>query len=435
LDEQPNGSQDRNPGNPASESEDNLATPDQVNLGGEKLQEQLREVFLSASQRLDGLDSSREDETIATFCLWRMSQEEAVKMQAIKLLESLPWRSEAVTHFLSLYKKDQDVERALRQFVGTHRVYSWHLANSLSALAEVAGPREVADICRSWLCDPTADWYLRTRAAEILSVVPGQHSFLVESLRCEQMKAGANVEATAVLRQYLALGAFEGCKSRRKQLALLQLIATDKSPLVKRLAVYLIQQPECKVNWQDLTACHGEMKEFSRLIVALGISPDAPKPCFIADTLKRMYGVTPSLSDLHPLFGADYGSAVFHLRQSVSAFHDNPNTYASSIHEFAHITIVRFYGTVLPAEGGLMESDYSHLIQRQPFTAKLPQGNTVWGKLGHLRNRAVHPFDRSTKSSSKKVTTKEAEDLLKGLGYALQELFDEWLKAWQATPA
>jgi hypothetical protein len=328
-----------------------------------------------------------------------------------------------------------DIAKKLREFLATHDVYSWHRANVLSALYKVAGPKSVADICRNWLSDPQQDWYLRTIAARILIEVPRQHAYLTECLQNEQEKSTRNAEETAILRQELAFGAFQRIKSPEKQLTLFRIICRDASPIVRRLAVYLLQQPECKVKWDNLKPFHKELSIYSELIQALGISPDAPRPCLISQTLSTMYNVSRLPEDLRPLYLSHYDKAVEHLRSSVVAFHDHRLTdeYISNFHQFIHLTLVAFYQQVLPSESGLFDG-YAALTDRKAFSEKLPRGLDTWKtRLGPMRNRVEHPIDKNTKLHSTKITNGEVEYLFKQLPLALQELFDVWLRELAAS--
>lgn len=250
----------------------------------------------------------------------------------------------------------------------------------------------------------------------------------MECLQREQEKIRNNefAEETAILRQELAYGAFQKIRAKRKQEAVFRQICEDKSPLLHRLAIYLLQQPECLVTWADLNVYHLNMSRFSELVKAVDISTDAPKLCFIAQTLKTTYKVTLQHNDLRNFYGNEYDAAVEHLRMSESAYHSTPNEYIRMFHQFAHITLIAFYQYVLPSESGLYERDYSGLTNQKTFSEKVPRGLDTWKRLGSLRNRVDHPIDRKTKTHSKKITVKEAEDTLKELQVALQELFDVW---------
>ena len=390
------------------------------------VQEQLRDKFLESLSLLDDSDRGKEAESSLTFCLNRLEPHSSVRQQVIGLLPRLPWRSEAVTRCLSRFKDDLTVVQKLQEFIADHDVYSWHRANALWALYQVGGTTSVKSICRDWLADTQFDWYARTVAARILTEIPGQHAFLIECLQREQDLKKETPEETSILRHQLAFGAFQRIKSSKKQLALFRLICTDKSPLVRRLFIYLLQQPECKVTWDNLMAHHQDIGELSEIIRALGISSDAPQPCFIAQTLASMYGVILSSDDLRPFYRSHYVEAVRHLRDSVSAYHQSTNAYVGTFHQFAHLTLIAFYEHVLPSEGGLFDG-YAALTDRKAIKELLSRGIDTWRRLGSMRNRVDHPVDKVTKTHSKKIAVKEVEDLSKELRVSLQELFDIWL--------
>lgn len=398
----------------------------------QKLQQQLREKFLEAFALLDNQDREKEAESNVTFCLYRIEPHELIREQVLSLLSRLPWRSEAVSSCLARFKNNSNVAEQLRTFITEHNVYSWHRANSLWALYQV-GAKSVASLCRAWLADIQLDWYARTIAARILTEVPDQHAYFMECLQREQNRSNGDAEETALLRQELAYGAFQRIKSFKKQLALFRLICMDQSPLLQRLAVYLLQQPECKVTWDDLKPYHQQMSKISDLIKKLGLSADAPRPCFIFQTLSTMYSVSLSQYDLRSFYAAHYDTAVEQLRESVINYQKSPSAYIRTLHQFAHITLIAFYEHALPSEKGLYES-YANLTDRQVFSSTITHGLDTWKQLGSMRNRVAHPVDKKTKSHSKKITFEEANFLCKKLQVALQELFNVWLNSPPPAP-
>lgn len=406
----------------------------EAKASSDSLQYQLKEKFSESLVLLDDPDRSKEGESSLTFCLYRLEPDDEICQLTIPLLRRLPWRSEAVTGYLARNTNNADVLKALDVFIAEHDVYSWHRANALWALYQVGGYKFVTSICREWLSNHQVDWYARTIAAKILSEAPGQHAFLMECLLREQYLKKGSSEDTAVLRQYLAYGAFQRIKSPRKQLALFRLVCTDGSILVRRLAIYLLQQPECKVIWNDLKAFHPQLSDFAELVKTIGISLDTHQPCFISQTLSTMYNVDLSIKDLRPLYGPHYNRAVEQLRESVSAYHKSPSDYISAFHQFIHLSLIAFYQYVLPTEAGLFEG-YARLTDRQILTQTFPRGITTWKRIGQMRNRVEHPVDKNTQTHSQKITVKEAEDIYKELQVALQEMFDIWVSAPAPTVA
>ncbi len=397
-----------------------------------RVQEQLVTEFLENYTLLDDPEKGKNAESTITYCLFGLHPSERVRDLVLDLLPRLPWRSRALACCLGRYKQDPVVAERLRTFVSEHEVYSWHRANVLETLSEVLNAKSVSDVCREWLSDSDLDWYARTVAARILAKVPSQHAFLVERLRCEQNRLDGYQEETAILRQELAWGAFQRIRSVKKQLALFHLICKDRSPIVRRLAVYLLQQRKCRVTWDDLAHHHECMSEWGDLVTDLGLSASVAKPCFIAQTSKRMYEVSLPVNDLRPYYKGHHEDAAKHLRESVSAYHESPNAYVRCFHQFAHLSLIAFYQWVLPSESGLYEG-YGRLTNRGVLTNTLPRGVPTWKRLGSLRNRVDHPVDRTTKTHSKRITYKEMEDLHKELQVALQEIFDVWLNA-EAPP-
>ncbi|MEH2007566.1 reverse transcriptase domain-containing protein [Nostoc sp.] len=394
----------------------------------EKLQQQLREIFLEAYSLLDTLDKSKEAESNITFCLYRLEPYEPIRDKIVDLLDRLPWRSEAICYYLGRFKNDSFIVEELQNYINKHKVYSWHRANSLWSLYQISGAKNTAFICREWLADTRLDWYARMIAARILGKLPGQHSYFMECLQQEQHNSKDDSESSSLLRQELAYSAFQRIKSYNKLLALFRLICTDKSPIMHRLAIYLLQMNKCRVTWDDLKPYHQEMSKLSDLVKSVGLSSDAPKICFIYQTLSTIYNVSFSYSNLCPFYSVHYERAVEQLRESVSSYHKSPNAYIRTFHQFAHLTLIAFYEYTFPSESGLHDG-YASLTDRKVFTSSLPNGCETWKELGSMRNRVDHPVDKKTKSHSKKITIEETEFFCKKLNVALQEIFNFWLNS------
>jgi len=413
----------------SDEEEEDYPSEQNVELDehrSEKFQEQLRSKFLEAFNLLNTPDRAKEAESHITFCLYRLEPHITLRDQGISLLSRLPWRSEAISAFLGRFKDDSFIIQKLRKFISEHTVYSWHRANVLWALYRISTPKDVASQCREWLADDQLDWYAKTIAARILAEVPSQHAYLIECLKKEQINVNGDAEATSVLRQELAYSAFQRIKSFKKQLALFQLICSDQSPILHRLAIYLLQKSECKVNWKNLELYHKNLGRLSGLIEKLGLSNEVIKPCFIAENITRSYQVSLAKTDLRSFYGNHYTKAVETLRESVISFQKSPSLYVSHFHQFTHVTFIAFYEYALPSESGIYDANYAALIERKIFKETLPDGVDAWKKLNHMRNRVEHPIDRKNKSHSQKINLKEIELLHKQIQVALQEIFNFW---------
>jgi hypothetical protein len=407
------------------EAKDQAGDLDQRN--NEWMQAVLLDEFLKSYSQLDDAEQGRQAETTLVYCLNRLEPHEELREQCIDLLQRLPWRSEPVTRYLGKFKEDPVVAKGLQAFIENHNVYSWHRANCLWALFQIGNLKVASDICRSWLADPSFDWYARTVATRILSYIAGQHAFLLECLRREQKHPFFSAEETSILRQELAFGAFQRLRSEKKQQVLLELLCTDPSSIVRRLTVYLLQLPNCKVTWDALRMHHERLSELADIVEALGISTQVTKPCLIRQTLASMYDVTISEEvDFRKLYATHYEKAVEALRASIVAYHRSPNNYVSEFHKFSHLTLIAFIECTLPEEVGLFESQYRHLTNRSTVRNKLPRGIVTWERLGSLRNRTDHPVDRSTLTYAEKISIKEMEDVSKELRVSLQELVDVW---------
>jgi retron-type reverse transcriptase len=382
--------------------------------------------FKECYSLLDNPDEAKSAETGLIFCLYRMVPSQELITLVINLLERMPWRSSIITNYIGGFIGDDNVAQALEDFLGTTQVYSWHAANVLLALSKIKTTHFLITTCRKWLTDSNMDWYAKTIAAQILSSTEGPHSFLLECLRNLQRKDSTNGNEHSVLRQQLAYGAFITAHSKSKQLVVLKHICHDNNPLVNRLAIYLLQQPICKCTWNDIKDYQHLLTYFEKEIKLIGISNETKMQCFIKDTLRAMYDVDVNFDDFRIFFGDDdyYKRAVEQLRESFISFQSSPDKYVRSFHQFCHLTIIAFYKTMLPNESGLMERDYSQLVEAKSFSNLIQQNTDKWKKVGRLRNRVDHPIDRTTKGVSKKITSKEVDMLVKEMKPALSEMFE-----------
>ncbi|NJL55996.1 RNA-directed DNA polymerase [bacterium] len=151
------------------------------NTSAKSVHNQLYEQFLDAYENLDDPERGKEANTKITYCLNRLFRRDDIREKVLSLLERIPWRSEAVTRYLALFKDDSIVIDGLTDFVEQHEVYYWHRANALEALAQVSTPKHIASICREWIADEQQAWYCKIVATRLLAKVAGQHSFLLRA--------------------------------------------------------------------------------------------------------------------------------------------------------------------------------------------------------------------------------------------------------------
>ncbi len=397
------------------------------NTSAQSVQNQLYEQFLDAYENLDDPEKGKEANTKITYCLNRLFRRDDLREKTLNLLVKIPWRSEAVTKYLTLFKRDPIIMSGLTDFIRNHDVYYWHRANALEALAQVSAPQYIALICREWIADEQQAWYCKIVATRLLAKVAGQHSFFVESLRREQLK---NMEQGIVLRQQLAFAAFSTARSEKKHKALFDIILrSDESTQLRRLAIYLLQQPGCKVSWDAISVNHTVLGEYGDLIETLGISPDVPRPCYILQSVGQLFDVSLPVSDLRQYYGSHYDQASKSLRESVKYFYSSNNDFVRNSHQFAHLTLIAFHQWVFPGSDDPTAMNYSNLYSKSDFKTKTPVGNATWERLGKFRNRVDHPIDRSTRLHSMSITYQETDLLKKELRTALQELYEAWISA------
>ncbi len=403
------------------------------NSSAKTIQNQLSEQFLDAFANLSNPEKDKEANTIITYCLNRLFKRDELREKALELLDKIPWRSEAVTQYLAQFKDDAIVIRGLTEFVNNHQVYYWHRANALEALAKISGPNSVSRICRAWLSDESQSWYPKVVASRLLMDVARQHSFLVECLRREQSKS--NSQEKDILKQQLAYAAFMTAKAKEKHITLFDIVLNpQENVLLRRLVIYLLQQPNVALAWDDIKAYQPNLSEFSHLIQKLGISSDIQKkPCYISQILKQYFEVNINIDDLRPYYLSHYEPARKHLRKAIEYFYISGDDFVRNFHQFAQLTLLAFHQSVLPNVVNSVE--YGSLWQSSDFKKITPLGDSTWEKLGMFRNQIDHPINKITRMHNNEIKATEAELLKKQLKVALQELYQAWIVATPPTPS
>ena len=158
----------------------------------------------------------------------------------------------------------------------THRVYAWHLANCMRAIAKVAHPNIYRELALEWVANQGLQWFQRLAAVEALQGDQDSYAALCTAIRTE-----SNV---IVRRALLTACAFQTQETgREREVALLVRHALeDADPEIKLLGIWLHQQfPD--IPWGDI-GFRGDLGPLRPLVPELA-GPAGESPCFIKHTL------------------------------------------------------------------------------------------------------------------------------------------------------
>jgi hypothetical protein len=381
---------------------------------GENQQAELRELFFEAWHQLD--ESPEEADSTIAFALHRLDPDAAVRNIAIRLLDILPWRSGVVNRYLERFPADQHVVGGLMSALTKHRVYAWHLANCMRAIAKVAHPNIYRGLALEWVANQGLQWFQRLAAVEALQEDQDSHAAL-----CTAACTEGNV---IVRRALLTACAFQARRICRKpEVALLVRRALeDADTEIKLLGIWLHQQ------FSDISCAsigfQGSLGPLRPLVPELA-GPAGESPCFIKHTLRTTYEVEIAEAlDFQTVFG-DYPGTVLDLRKALPYYHTDPSLYVGLINSFNHriaIALKPVAGSTVPDER------FDNMLHSQEYKTKFPQIALYFAECNELRNRTpgFHPYATALGTWSQPVKHPEKETLHKGLKLAYQEFVDTY---------
>lgn len=94
------------------------------------------------------LEDDKRAESRLIFALNRVSLSRPTRDLAIQMLHRLYWRSNTITNYLSKFVDDEEVIRILILEIKHHRLYGWHIANCIRALASICRPTRYRAVCQ-----------------------------------------------------------------------------------------------------------------------------------------------------------------------------------------------------------------------------------------------------------------------------------------------
>ena len=395
-------------------------------LPGEDREEELHRVFVSSLRRYrKGLDKQVESDLV--FALNRMKEpHEDVRDEVLRLLGDMPWRSESLTRYLVRhFKGDPIAIKGLRDFVETHTVYGWALADALYVLARISDPDACRDICKEWVLDTRLPWYQRTIAVDLLGLSPANYAFLDFVMQDEPDE---------MVRRSMLANCYHLANDRSQKIRLLKQALTDPSERVKRvgLSLYLSEEPRT-LKWTDLDIEVSSLDHLGLLVPDIAAeTAERLRECFIVKTLRDWFEVSDAPRvDFVTFFGdqATYNAAVEHLKVAMRAYDTSPSRYVTRMDNFNQIVTWKIYDHFLPTVN-YKKDEHANNIRRGQFKNLSSVIAGAFERCHAWRSQCAeaHAYAKSLGSLSEEVPVWERDKIATSLKAAYIELTELWLK-------
>lgn len=383
---------------------------------GRNPQDELKELFFEAWNQLE--HSPKASDPALAFTLYRLGPDTTVRNIALRLLDILPWRSPVINRYLEKFVNEKRTAEAVIGILRNHKVYAWHLAHCMRTLAKIAAPSVYREIALEWINNKQLQWFQRLAAVEALQQDRDSHVALYEAIKSEENNLVKSAMIVACAFQAHADG-------NQNEIALLIRRALgDRSHEIRMLAIWLRQEFPT-ISWNEINF-QGSLGSFRALIPELATQP-GEVPCYIKDTLRKMYGVQINeMLDFTKVFG-DYSGTVLDFRKANLYYSTDPSLYIGLINSFNHrITIA-----LKPVTNSSIPDDQlGNMLNSQGYKTKVPQIALYFGQCNDTRNQTTgfHPFASALGTWSQTLTHKQKEALHNGLKLAYQEFVAEYEK-------
>lgn len=378
-------------------------------VGGKNQQDELKELFFQAWHQIE--DSPEAADSALAFALYRLDTDTTVRNIAVRLLDILPWRSDVVNKYLMKFESDKHVIQELTKALREHKVYAWHLANCMRAIAEIAEPNAYCGIALEWIANRELQWFQRLAAVEALQRDQDSHAALHAAIRNED---NAIVKSALVVAcAFQAYGA--NCKG--EVASLIRRALEDENPEIKLLGIWLYRQFP-GLSWADINF-QGTLASLQPLVPELANRP-RESPCYIKHIFRTMYEVEVAEAlDFQNVFG-DYSGAVLDLRKAVPYYYTDPSLYIGLINSFNHRIAIALKQVL---DSGVPDDQLGNMLKSREFTSRVPQVALYFSKCNNLRNETtgVHPYASALGTWSQPVSHPDKDELHKGLRLAYQE--------------
>lgn len=376
---------------------------------GKNQQDVIKEMFFAAWNQID--ENRDIADTILAFSLYRLDPDSTVRNIAIRLLGILPWRSGIVNKYLEVFLGDAQVIQQMLDYLVSHNVYGWHLANCIQTISKVAHPDTYRRIALNWITNRDLKWFQRIAAVHAVSDDLDSYAALYSAIRNENH---------ALVRQALIVTvAYQAhnLEARNELIQLLRLALSDDEMDIKRLGIWLYHQfPD--LTWTDIDF-RGSLGTLNPLVPELA-GQAGETPCFIKTTLRQMYEVEIAEELEFQQIFSDYDGAVSELRKAIPYYYTDPSLYVGLINSFNHRIAIALK---LLLGSGIPNDQFGNMLKSNEFKTGSPQIALYFHNCNEMRNRTkgFHPFSSALGTWSRDVDHNDKETLHKGLKLAYQE--------------
>ena len=385
-----------------------LSMLDQVQRRGGDIDDEAEELFFKSWH---SLDNDEHAEAHLIFALNRIPPTRAARNVALQMVQSMPWRSGSINSYLSEFKGDPEVVDALIKEVSSHKVFAWHLANCIRALACITPVDTIRDICRGWISNPQLRWYQRLAAVECLQADPDSYSFLLLSLKEEQ---------SYIVRSSLIIAAAYSGTAGAQRATVIRAGLRDPHPQVVAAAIWLFTEfPDCGLQLDEFSPELG----VGRQMIPAFAQTAQPATSYVAAILESRFSVLipPDLS-LYTTLAPVHEEASLHLRRAFRYYDTDPAVFVTSLDNFNQVLAIKLSedieGRKIPRE------EYRNILSS--LAAKYPAISTHFAECHDLRSRSIgpHAWATSLGNWSQDVTHYQKQRLTANLASAYQQFVD-----------
>jgi retron-type reverse transcriptase len=359
----------------------------------------------------DSLARNDHAEAHLVFALGRIPVSKPSSTIAISMLQKMPWRSSIVNSYLSKFSGDTDVIAALKHELESHKVYAWHLANCMRALASIADIDEIRPLCREWISNTDLRWYQRLAAIQGLQRDKESYNFLL--LRYES-------EDDLLLRTALIFAAVLAAPTNDDRAVIIRKGLRDSEAQVRATAVWLfLEFPGCGIKTEELgpeLGLHRSMvPEYSDLV------PHSRG--YIEYCLENKFNVRiPVDLDLQAVFSPDYDHAEHHLRRALRYRDTDPDAFVTAIDNFNQFIAIKMSEVI---DGRYIPRDeYANILGSLSRNHSIVSAHFQHCHNLRSQSRGPHAWATSLKSWSEAVTHRRKEQVISHLRVAYQLVID-----------
>lgn len=387
-----------------------LSGIDQRMQQGQDVENDAENMLLNAWKTLD--DDPRAEAHLV-FALNRMKPTETGRRIALDLLGAMPWRSHVITGYLSRFVGDAIVISALLAELKSHKVYAWHLANCLRALAAISDPETYRDLAFEWISRKDLRWYQRMAAVESLQHDAESYGPLFFSFKSEE---------NYLVRRAMLIAAAFGAETSDQLAVIIRYGMRDVSPDVVAASLWLLTTfPFCDVTvdeFEPFVKAHKTFIPPASSMLTKGVS-------LIERKLVSIFGVNiPPDFDFRTALGSGYETAFVALERASSYRETDATAFVTNLDSFNQVLAIRA-NEVMAIRPGIPKDDYSNLLKAL-LNSQFASMAVHFAECHALRSRSpgAHAWATSLGTWAQAVTHPEKERLIANLRPAYQQFVD-----------